>query len=96
MKISPEEIKALASLSKLIFDDERAASFAGEFDEIIAFADGINAEVGDGGREVTAVSGETELSKLRPDCVTPSLPNEKITSGVKSENGYFPVKRVVK
>ena len=97
MAVTEKQIKTLARLAKLEFDDEKCKAFAGEFDEIIAFADTINdAVVGDteslkevGGREIA-------LENLRDDIVEQSLPNEKIVSNVSAEGGFFPVKRVVK
>ncbi len=97
MSVTEKEIKTLAKLAKLDFDDEKCKSFSGEFDEIIEFANTINdAVVGDtatlkevGGREIA-------LENLREDIIKPSLPNEKIVSNVEAEGGFFPVKRVVK
>lgn len=95
--VTEKEIKTLARLSRLEFSEEEIKSFAPEFDEIIAFADRINAQVtGDTGsiREVTART--VEWKDLREDTVEESLENDKITSNVQSDNGYFPVRRVVK
>lgn len=97
MAVSEKQIKTLARLSRLRFDEEEIASFAKEFDEIIDFANTVNAEVEgdtDNIREVPARTVAWE--DLREDEVKDSLPAEKILSNVKSDNGYFPVKRVVK
>lgn len=97
MAISRQEINALAKLSKLEFSEERAAELCGEMEEIIRFADKIN-EMVEGNTEVIRQVGGREISyfDLRDDEVTESLPQEKVLSNVQSENGYFPVKRVVK
>ncbi|MGN0824736.1 MAG: Asp-tRNA(Asn)/Glu-tRNA(Gln) amidotransferase subunit GatC [Candidatus Coproplasma sp.] len=97
MSISQKEIKTLARLSRLEFSDEEQEKFIPDFEEIIAFADRINGEVvGDTSsiKEVTACTIAWE--DLREDEVTDSLPNEKITSNVQPQDGYFPVRRVVK
>lgn len=97
MAISEKEIKTLARLARLEFSEEETARFVPEFEEIIEFANSINAQVeGDTSsiREVT--TRIAKLDELRDDVVQPSLPNEKIVSNVHSDNGYFAVRRVVK
>ena len=95
--ISKEEIKSLARLSKLEFDDAAIEEFAGGFDEIIEFANTINSAVAGDTSAIREVGGrEIALSDLRQDRVIESLPAEKITSNVEAEGGYFPVRRVVK
>lgn len=97
MAVTEKEIKALARLAKLDFDGERCREFASEFDKIIAFADTINNSVAGDTESIREVGGrEIALENLREDIVCESLPNEKITSNVEAENGYFQVKRVVK
>ncbi len=95
--VTREEIKTLAKLAKLDFDDARCEAFENEFAEIIAFADTINCEISGDNDTINEVGGRAEdIMELREDEVRPSLDNEKITSNVQSENGYFPVRRVVK
>lgn len=97
MSVSKQEIKVLARLSRLEFSEEEEEKFIPEFEEIIDFANRINQEVeGDTAtiREVTARTVKWE--DLREDEVVPSLPNEKITSNVEAQDGYIPVRRVVK
>ena len=97
MSISRKEIKTLARLYRLEFSEEEEEKFIPDFEEIIAFADRINESVeGDTSsiREVTARTIAWE--DLREDEVEESLPNEKITSNVEAQDGYFPVRRVVK
>lgn len=97
MSVTQKEIKTLARLARLEFSDEEIERFAPEFGEIIDFANRINEQVAgdtDSIREV--VTRTVKWEDLREDEVVPSLPNEKITSNVQAENGYFPVRRVVK
>ena len=51
---------------------------------------------GDTGSIREVVARTVKWEDLREDEVKESLPNEKITSNVQAENGYFPVRRVVK
>lgn len=97
MAVTREEIMALARLAKLEFDEERCAAFGREFEDIIEFANAINGEVVGDAATISEVGGrEIALQELRADVVGESLPNEKITSNVRAEDGYFPVRRVVK
>lgn len=97
MAISTEEIKTLAKLAKLEFTQEQLSAFEGEFNEIIAFADDINAYVGGDAQSIREVSARAEeLSSLRADEVVESADSGDITSGAKGENGYFAVRRVVR
>ncbi len=97
MAITEKEIKTLARLSRLEFSDEEIKKFAPEFEEIIDFANRINEQVeGDTDSIREVVTRTVAWEDLREDEVQPSLPNEKITSNVQSDNGYFPVRRVVK
>ena len=97
MSITEKEIKTLARLSRLEFSDEEIEKFAPEFEEIIDFANKINEQVaGDTGTIREVVARTVKWEDLREDEVKESLPNEKITSNVQAENGYFPVRRVVR
>ena len=97
MAITEKEIKTLARLAKLDFRGDRYREFAGEFDEIINFANTINTSVVGDTSSIKEVGGrEIAYKDLRTDEVEASLDNEKITSDVQAENGYFSVRRVVK
>ena len=97
MSVTKKEIETLARLSRLEFSDREIEKFAPEFEEIIDFANRINEQVaGDTGSIREVVTRTVKWEDLREDEVVESLPNEKITSNVQAENGYFPVRRVVK
>ena len=97
MSVTKQQIKTLARLSVLEFTEEEIEKFAPEFDEIIEFANRINGQVaGDTDTIREVVSRTVKWEDLREDEVKESLPNEKVTSNVQAENGYFPVRRVVK
>ncbi len=95
--ITEKEIKTLAKLSKLEFSEEEIVGFKQEFEEIIEFAGRINRQVGGDASSIREVGSRTvKWEDLREDEVRESLPNEKITSNVEAEDGYFPVRRVVR
>lgn len=97
MSISRKEIKTLARLSRLEFSEEEEEKFIPDFEEIIAFADRINLSVTGDTSSIREVAARTiAWEDLREDEVEESLPNEKITSNVEAQDGYFPVRRVVK
>ena len=97
MSVTRQQIKTLARLARLDFDDKKCEEFAPRFEEIIAFADTINNSVeGDTDTIREVIDRTAEWKELREDVVEESLPQGKILSNVDSENGYFPVKRVVK
>lgn len=97
MAVTDGEIKALARLAKLEFGDERRSEFADEFEKILDFANTINSAVAGDTDTIRDVGGrEIALENLREDITGESLPNEKITSNVTADGGYFTVKRVVK
>ncbi len=97
MSVDQKTIKTLARLSRLEFSDEEIEKFAPEFEEIIDFANRINEQVSGDTESIREVVTRTVgWEDLREDEVKESLPNEKITSNVQAENGYFPVRRVVK
>lgn len=94
MTVTKTEIEKLAKLSRLRFSDEELVKFAGEFDEIISFADTINQSVEGGTSEIRSVGSKlVSFENLRQDEVIPSLPNEKIVSNVEDKNGFFSLKR---
>ena len=95
--ITEKEFKTLARLSKLEFSEEEIAKFIPEFEEIIEFAGRINSRVEGDTSSIKEVDSRTvKWEDLREDEVRESLPNEKITSNVEAEDGYFPVRRVVR
>lgn len=94
MTVTKTEIEKLAKLARLRFSDEEMNKFAGEFDEIIAFADKINQSVEGGTEEIRSVGSQlVSFEELREDEIIPSLPNEKIVSNVEDKDGFFSVKR---
>lgn len=97
MAVTKTDIEKLAKLARLRFSEEELEKFAGEFDEIIAFADTINESVEGGTDEIRSVGSKLiSYEELREDEVVLSLPNEKIVSNVEDVNGFFSVKSVIR
>ena len=97
MAVSEKEFKTLARLARLSFEDKEIADFVKEFDEIIDFANAVNNEIEGDSADIREVPARTiAWEDLREDEVIDSLDPQKILSNVNSDNGYFPVKRVVK
>lgn len=97
MAITEQEILSLAKLARLEFTGEKCASFVAEFNGIVDFANRINEAVEGTTETILEVGGASvEMENLREDEVKPSLSSEKILSNVEAQDGYFPVKRVVK
>lgn len=94
MAVNRAELEKLARLSRLSFSEQEYDQFAGEFDEIIAFADTINQSVEGGTEEIKSI-GNTPIpyETLREDTVVASLPGEKIVSNVEDVNGFFALKK---
>lgn len=88
--VKKEEIITLSKLAKLKFTDEEIENFTKEMDEIIDFANRINAMSSTGEEAIDKV---IPLEQLRDDIVVESLPQEVVTSNVESIDGFFPVKR---
>lgn len=88
--VKKEEIITLSKLAKLKFTDEEIENFTKEMDEIIDFANRINAMSSTGEEVIDKV---VPLERLRDDIVVESLPQEVVTSNVESIDGFFPVKR---
>ncbi len=94
MSIDKETMEKLARLARLSFTPEELETFAGEFDDIIAFANTINETVeGDTAALKSVAEEEVAFAGLRDDEVRPSLPNEKIVSNVEDADGFFAVKK---
>ena len=88
--VKKEEVITLSKLAKLKFTDEEIENFTKEMDEIIDFANRINAMSSTGEEVIDKV---VPLEQLRDDIVVESLPQEVVTSNVESIDGFFPVKR---
>lgn len=88
MKLEIEDIKHLASLSALEFEDDKLEKFKDEFNSILKFVEQINNADVDGEIEYSPV----DVEELREDTARPSFANEEIiTNAPKQKMGCFAV-----
>lgn len=88
MEISKEEIKHLANLSALEFNDEEIDNFQKEFNQILDFVNKINNAKVDGDIEYNV----HDFSELREDKVKPSLSQEEVLANApQAKLGSFVV-----
>lgn len=94
MKISAEEIKKIALLSRLNVEDEDIESVGKQLNDILAYMDLLNqVDVTDVQPMAHAV---TMRNVMRDDVPQPSLSNEKaLQNAPEPENGYFKVPKVI-
>ena len=91
MKISAEEIKKIALLSRLNIEDDQIEEVG---NDILAYMDLLNqVDITDVAPTAHAVSMR---NVMRDDVPQPSLSNEKALSNApEPENGYFKVPKVI-
>ncbi|MBP5233728.1 MAG: Asp-tRNA(Asn)/Glu-tRNA(Gln) amidotransferase subunit GatC [Planctomycetes bacterium] len=94
-KISAEEVKKIAMLSRLRLSDAEVAKFAGQLESILAYIDTLS-EV-----DVSAVEpfSAPRMSEegLRPDALGPTLPRAAALANAPQEDGcFFQVPTIVK
>lgn len=94
MKISAEEIKKIALLSRLNIDDDQIEEVGKQLNDILAYMDLLNqVDITDVAPTAHAVSMR---NVMRDDVPQPSLSNEKALSNApEPENGYFKVPKVI-
>ncbi len=93
MEITEKDIKHLASLSRLEFNDDEIEKFSSEFSSIIDYVNQLQKV------DTSNITDKTpirEFDELRDDNIKSSLPNEKIVENApKKYNGYFVAPTVV-
>ncbi|MBR2909053.1 MAG: Asp-tRNA(Asn)/Glu-tRNA(Gln) amidotransferase subunit GatC [Clostridia bacterium] len=91
--VTSEDIKHLASLSALDFDEEKIEEFKGEFESILGFVDQIaNAKI----EGVDTFNRSVPVAQLREDEAKESAPVEVLLKNApKQRKGYFNVPKVV-
>lgn len=91
MKVTHEDVIQMARLSKLYIEESKLEKLTEDMNQIIAFADTINAAAS----ENSDFDDITNLSNVfREDAVVPSYPREEILYNAESQDdGYFLVKK---
>lgn len=91
MKVTHEDVIQMARLSKLFIAESELDKLTEDMNQIIAFADTINAAATDDS-DFDNINGLVNV--LREDVVEPSYPREEILYNAESqEDGYFLVKK---
>lgn len=96
-KVTKDEIKRIAKLAKLQFNDEELNRFEKEFNDILGYVSKIQ-EV-----DVTGIDFEHNIenyigSKLQEDTSKPSLTKSKALQNAtkgRNKNGYFKTSKIV-
>ena len=93
-KISIEEVKKLAKLSRLEFSDDELFKFTSDFDNILAYVDLINkVDTKNVDLKEKAIDAENDLRK---DAIIKSLSQDEIIANAPlSEDGAFVVPTTV-
>jgi len=93
MKIDRDEVKRIAALAHLSFDDEAIERMAGEMTKILSYIDQLR-EVDATGVVAPAASSTT---MLRDDVPRPTVDRESVAANAPafSADGHFVVPRVI-
>lgn len=92
-KVTPETVEHVARLAQLSLTPEERATFARQLDDILAYAESIQALDTEGVEPMSHVSG---AGNLREDAPRPSLDRETVmTQAPDGEAGLFRVPRVL-
>ncbi len=93
MEITEKEIKHLASLSRLQFNDEEMTKIANDMSSIVNYVDQLQKVDTSNVKDNTTIR---EFEELREDVVKDSLSNDEIVGNApKKLNGYFIAPTVV-
>ncbi|MCI1248408.1 MAG: Asp-tRNA(Asn)/Glu-tRNA(Gln) amidotransferase subunit GatC [Megasphaera sp.] len=94
MKISAEEIKKIALLSRLEVKEDNIKSVGKQLNDILSYMDLISqVDITDVAPTAHAVSMR---NVMRDDVLQPSLSNEKaLQNAPEAEDGYFKVPKVI-
>ena len=92
-RVTPETVENVARLAHLSLTPEERATFARQLDQVLAYAEMVQALDTDGVEPMSHASGE---SALRPDDPAPGLERESVLEGAPdAESGLFRVPRVL-
>jgi aspartyl-tRNA(Asn)/glutamyl-tRNA(Gln) amidotransferase subunit C len=93
VKITKEEVKKLALLSKIELQDDEIEQFTEDMQTIISSVETLDNFQKDTGINIKGRQlAEKDFSELRDDVVQKSLPKENVLSNAPNqENGYFKI-----
>ena len=94
MKISPDEVKHVATLARLQLDEEEVGALTDQLDRILSYVAKLN-ELDTTGVEPTTHALSLD-NAFREDTVVPSLPRQEALANAPSDNGEsFVVPKVI-
>jgi len=92
-RVTAATVEHVARLAQLSLTDDERAGFTRQLDEILAYAEAIQALDTEG---VPPMSHAGEAAGFRPDVVAPGLPREQVlASAPDSDSGLFRVPRIM-
>ena len=92
--MTPEAIRAVATLARLRFSDEELAGFTEQFNQILAYVEKLNEVDTTGVEPMTSVLDVANV--LRDDEPGPMLsPAEALSNAPKKTEGFFSVPKVI-
>ena len=94
-KVSTEDIKKIALLSRLELGEEEVERFAGQLENILGYVEHLSEVDVDGVEPFISAAGSGNV--LRNDIIGESLPNEEaLANAPRKGDGFFKVPAVVK
>ncbi|MGO1819410.1 MAG: Asp-tRNA(Asn)/Glu-tRNA(Gln) amidotransferase subunit GatC [Senegalia sp. (in: firmicutes)] len=95
MVISKNEVKHIARLSRLEFDDQKIEDFTSKFDSIINYVEKLQS-VDTKGIKATSHPHSDIKNVMREDKIEESIDIEEIMKNApEHENGYIKVKKII-
>ncbi len=96
MKISQDEVRKIATLAHLEFDDRELEEFSAQFQQILNYFEQLQQVKTSGVDPLTHPLEEEPGTPLREDVRRPSLSNEEaLAEAPKKSDGQFQVPRVI-
>ncbi|RYL90969.1 Asp-tRNA(Asn)/Glu-tRNA(Gln) amidotransferase subunit GatC [Sporolactobacillus sp. THM19-2] len=93
-RISEEQVKYVANLARLSFNEEEISTFTTQLDDIIGFAEQLNELDTEGVEPTTHVLDMHNV--MRDDVVVPSLPREEaLKNAPVQEDGQIKVPQIM-
>lgn len=94
-KVSLEEVKKLASLSKISLTDDELKKYADEIESILGFVEQLNSVDTEGVEETSQVTGLTNVTRKDQIHEYGVTKEDLLKNAPDQEGGYIKVKRVL-
>jgi aspartyl-tRNA(Asn)/glutamyl-tRNA(Gln) amidotransferase subunit C len=94
--VTKEEVKHIAGLARLEFDEKELGGFTGDLNNILGYIDQLKEVDVAGVAPLENINEEVETNVFRKDVVLPSVPREEaLKNAPKVGDGYFLVPKVI-